>query len=86
VAASGGDEAEDRVERRLVQLLNARRNALDAHMRSIAALLHAAGIGIDPDRLARDLSHWDAPDRRVQSRWARDFWRAPYPNESEEVA
>lgn len=82
-----GEEAVQRVERRLLPLLNARRGVLDVHLRGIASLLHSEGIALDASQLARDLSWWDAPARPVQRRWARDFWRAPTATtETEEVA
>jgi CRISPR type I-E-associated protein CasB/Cse2 len=71
----GGEDGLARVERRMLQLLAARSPALPTHLRAAAALLHAAGIVLDPASLVRDLRWWQAPDHRVQQRWARDFWR-----------
>lgn len=71
----GGEDALARVERRALQLLAARLPALSTHLRGTAALLRGEGIVLDPAVLVRDLRRWDAPDRRVQQRWARDFWR-----------
>jgi len=71
----GGNDALARVERRLLLLLAARSSSLATHLRGAASLLHAEGIVLDPEVLVRHLRFWDAPDRRVQRRWARDFWR-----------
>lgn len=83
----GREEVEHRVESRLLQVLNARRETLDTHLRGIASLLHSEGIALDPARLAHDLTFWNSPHRRVQRRWAREFWRAePTRDETEEPA
>jgi CRISPR type I-E-associated protein CasB/Cse2 len=83
----GGDAESQPAERRLLQLLDARRETVDVHLRSVASLLYAEGIALNPARLVQDLLRWDAPSRSVQRRWAREFWRAPQiSQETEETA
>ena len=36
----------------------------------------AAGIAIDWPDLLKDISRWPDPQRRVQVRWAREYWSA----------
>jgi CRISPR type I-E-associated protein CasB/Cse2 len=64
----------ERVERRLLALLNAEREDLDDHLRHAIAQLRAHEIGVDYVQLLRDLHGWGAEQRWVQRRWARAFW------------
>jgi CRISPR system Cascade subunit CasB len=73
-AHNGGEDALP--ERRLLQLLASRPATLATHLRGAASLLAAGGIVLDPGRLVEDVRWWDAPDKDVQRRWAREFWRA----------
>lgn len=64
----------DGPERRFVALLNSDRKDMFEHLRSIVSLLKAHDIGIDWFALTSDVLRWDLPDRRVQRRWATEFW------------
>lgn len=61
-------------ERRFVALLDADQDELPHHMRHILRLMIGAEVRIDFIRLLGDLRWWSHPERRVQRRWARDFW------------
>jgi CRISPR system Cascade subunit CasB len=63
------------VERRFTALLASHRDELPTHLRHSISLLRTHGVPADWARLLSDLSRWDHPDRIVQRRWARDFWR-----------
>ena len=39
-------------------------------------VLASHDVPIDYPRLLRDMLGWDADDRHVQRRWARDYWTA----------
>lgn len=62
------------VERRFVALLNRRIEDLPKHLRHAVSLLASHNVPIDWQQLLNDLRWWDDPERRVQHRWARDFW------------
>jgi CRISPR system Cascade subunit CasB len=66
----------DGPERRFVALLNAEREDVPEHLRSMIGLLRAHEIAVDWERLLADLTRWSAPSRHVQAAWARSFWRA----------
>jgi CRISPR system Cascade subunit CasB len=54
---------------------------LPHHLRHITALLAAHDTPVNWLQMLRDLalhSGWRHPDRRVQARWARDFYRTEY--------
>lgn len=72
LTAATGSES---VEKRFVALLNAEREDLPLHLRHAVSLLRAHDIPVDWARLLTDLASWDREDRRVQSAWARAFWR-----------
>jgi CRISPR system Cascade subunit CasB len=61
-------------ERRFVALLDADRDELPHHMRHMLRLIIGAEVRVDFTRLLTDLRWWSHPERRVQRRWARDFW------------
>lgn len=68
------------LERRFEALLNAEARELHVHLRALVRRCARAGIAVDLASLLRDLQWWDRPERRVQRRWARDFW-CPEPKE-----
>ena len=68
-------------ERRFVQLLRMRRETLQPRLRQQISILKSKDIPVNWHQLIADLRNWDRPDRRVQRRWARAFWRA-YQSES----
>ncbi len=67
----------DATERRFVQLLRMRRETLEPHLRQQISILKSKDVPINWHQLFADLRNWDHPDRFVQRRWARAFWRAP---------
>jgi CRISPR system Cascade subunit CasB len=65
----------DSVEARFFALLNSHPDDLPDHLRQAVGLLRAQEIGLDWFRLLRDLVRWSRPNRTVQNRWAREFYR-----------
>ena len=63
-----------RIEKRFSALLDSRRDNLPEHLRHAVSLMRAHEVAIDWVRLLGDIRLWDGDDRRVQRRWARDFW------------
>lgn len=63
------------VERRFVALLASDAESIGVHLRHAIALISTEDIAVDWARLLRDLKWWPHPERRVQRRWAREFWR-----------
>jgi CRISPR system Cascade subunit CasB len=63
----------DSTERRFIALLDADRDQLPHRLRQMVALLK--GFPLDWDSLLRDLLGWTVPEKPVQNRWARDFYR-----------
>jgi len=72
-----GDGISDSAEARFVALLGSHSYDLPGRLREAIGLLRSAAIAPDWLRLLRDLTQWDHPDRYVQLRWARDFYRQP---------
>ena len=72
-----GDGISDSAEARFVALLGSHPDDLPGRLREAIGLLRSADIALDWLRLLRDLIQWDHPDRYVQLRWARDFYRQP---------
>ncbi len=62
------------LERRFVALLDADPAEIHVHLRALVPRCLRAGVDVDLVRLLRDLAGWSDPTRRVQRRWARDFW------------
>jgi CRISPR type I-E-associated protein CasB/Cse2 len=62
------------VERRLAELLDTDRSDLDMKLRHAISLLAQHGIGLGWAQLCRDVLGWESSDRRIQKKWARDFW------------
>lgn len=67
-----GDDAA--TTRRFTQLLNLRRESLDAPLRQHISLLKSKDIAINWHQLMRDLNAWSRQDRFVQKRWASAYW------------
>lgn len=76
----------DAVERRFVALLNAHQEDIGNHLRRNVALLKAAEIPVDWAQLLSDLLAWDRPQRSVQRRWARSFWRIVNPSSPQQAS
>ena len=72
--ADNRNEIEDRIEKRLVALLNCHRDDLPQHLRQIVSLLKARDVPVNWRQLLSDIKHWERDDRRVQKEWAKSFW------------
>ncbi len=69
------EDAEKRLEKRLVALLNCHRDDLPHHLRHIIGLLKSKDIPLDWMQLLWDVQGWQHESRKVQREWARKFWR-----------
>jgi CRISPR system Cascade subunit CasB len=70
-------------EGRFTALLNARQEELPDLLRQAVSLAKAAELSLNYQRLLWDVLRWNHPDRPVQLRWARHYWRrtaGPAPN------
>lgn len=66
----------DSMEARFVALLNAHPDDLADHLRHTISLLKANEQPIDWFQLLDDLLQWNHPERHVQLKWARDFYKS----------
>lgn len=73
-------EQNQAIDRRIVALLNADREALPTLLRQAVGLLDD-GVPVDWLQLLKDIQLWDVVDRPVQKRWAAAWWTAPTRNE-----
>jgi len=64
------------VEQRFVALLDADREQVATHLRYAVQLCKSKSVGIDYNRLLKDMLQWNNPARHTQLRWAREFWIA----------
>jgi len=64
-------------ERRFINLLDADREQLPHRLRQMIALLGEQPI--DFSALLRDLLDWNCDDKRIQNKWAREFYRTINP-------
>lgn len=69
------EDAEKRVEKRLVALLNCHQDDLPEHLRHTIGLLKSKDVSVNWLQLLNDIQNWDWESRNVQRRWARQFWR-----------
>lgn len=72
------------IEKRFIALLDADAGQLAYRLRQMTALL--AEHSIDFEALLSDLIAWNSADRRVQIRWARDFYRTLAPRTPDQKA
>lgn len=72
-------------ERRFVDLLDADRDALPHRLRQMVALMASKSITPAWSELIRDLAAWDHPDRFVQQRWARSYYRSDAEANDDEI-
>jgi CRISPR type I-E-associated protein CasB/Cse2 len=73
------------IERRLADLLDTDRSELDVKLRHVVSLLAQQGVGVGWAQLCRDVLAWESPDRRIQKKWARDFWSQLAPKREAET-
>ena len=62
------------VEKRFEHLLSVNADDLGSHLRQAVSLAKSKGVHVDFHQLFDDLGKWHYSNRRVQLRWARDFW------------
>lgn len=83
LAKVAAETASGSTELRFMGLLNSHPDDLAEHLRHAVSLARAKGVPVDWHQLFRDVLGWPSPDRRVQKKWARDFWsRTGEPEES----
>ena len=63
------------LDARFVALLNSDYDDLPVRLRQAVRLLASREIAIDWARLLWDIGDWQSPGRKVQERWARDYWK-----------
>jgi CRISPR system Cascade subunit CasB len=68
------EDASESTELRFVALLNAHRDDLAEHLRSVVGLCRSHDVPVDWAELLSDLKYWTADNRAVQRRWARSYW------------
>ena len=83
-ASASGDDAgaAKSLDRRFQILLDAdfdegATSELAFRLRQAIQLLKSGNIGFSPAYLICDLLYWSHPDRKVQKRWAQDYYDAP---------
>lgn len=62
------------VEKRFENLLSVDADDLDGHLQQAVSLAKSKKVWVDFHQLFDDVKSWDFHDRRVQMRWAREFW------------
>lgn len=70
------------IEKRFLALLDADRDQIAFRLRQAVGLVEG---GLDFAQLLDDLLAWFSPERRVQARWAREFYGVQSQEKSEEV-
>jgi CRISPR system Cascade subunit CasB len=75
----GNEQGRDAMDRRFGILLDAdfvpgKDNELAFRLRQIVKLLASKQVGINWASLMKDLSEWNFPNKRVQKKWARDYF------------
>lgn len=69
------ENGSESMEGRFAALIAAHPNDLPKHLAHAVGMLKSKDIRLDYYRLLSDLMSWSDPERRVQNRWARDFYR-----------
>ena len=62
------------IEKRFIRLLDADREQLPNRLRQMIMLLKSNDIGINWKALLKDLFNWYKPSKKVQHKWARQFY------------
>jgi len=76
-------QTSESVERRFLALLDADRDQIAFRLRQAVGLSEG---GLDFAQLLNDLLRWFAPERRVQTRWATEFYGAASEEAKKEVS
>lgn len=73
------DKGSDSIEKRFQMLLACESDQLFRQLQQCVSLLHSENIPVNWRRLLEDLTFgsWDDPERPLQLRWAREFYRKP---------
>jgi len=77
-------EGSHSIEKRFLALLQSHPNDLHKHLGAAAGLLKSKDIAFDYAELLHDLTRWSDPEKLVQNRWARDFYRSSKQTENTE--
>lgn len=67
-------ESSESVEHRFIALLDCHPDDLPIHLRHAISLARTRDIPIDWSDVLDAFLHWHQPDRRIQRKWAREFW------------
>ena len=70
-------DGSESIEARFLALVNSRADNLPTYLRHAVSLFDSNEIELDWRLLLADLFGWGDPDRKVQDRWLRHFYRAP---------
>ena len=65
------------VERRFHTLLDTAFENVQSPVATLLRQMKSKYIAVNYPQLLTDLHWWDGIDKRVQDKWARDFWRVP---------
>jgi CRISPR system Cascade subunit CasB len=65
------------VERRFHTLLDTAFENVQSPVATLLRQMKSKHVAVNYPRLLTDLHWWDGIDKRVQDKWARDFWRVP---------
>ncbi|MBV6512999.1 MAG: CRISPR-associated protein Cse2 [Ignavibacteriaceae bacterium] len=76
------DTGSDSIELRFNALLQAREEDLPYHLRNAVSLLASRDISVNYTELFDAIRNWSHPDKFVQKRWAKDFWRPDFANDT----
>lgn len=71
------EDAEKRLEKRLIALLNCHQDDLPDHLRQAVSLLKSKEVPINWAQLLHDIKGWSHESRYVQRAWAKGFWAQP---------
>lgn len=72
IGLASGDSGS--IERRFVHLLNSHPDDLPSRLRHAIGMAKSKNVPVNYSRLLRDLRYWDSDSRKVQQRWAEEFW------------
>jgi CRISPR system Cascade subunit CasB len=73
------------LELRFRSLLESDPDQLPDRLRRIVTYVRSKGAPLNYERLLADLLNWQSQDRRVQRRWAHQFYRAAQVGEEERI-
>ena len=77
----GEDLKSESLEKRFIHLMSADSEDVGESLRHAVSLARSKKVAVDYHQLLYDLNFWGHPDRFVQLRWAKDFWRPESPKQ-----